>query len=107
MGSNQAQWGDKKRGGGSEWGSKGRKEANRHLKHSLHEDAIKDSVESRGEDRTKYPSSRKRKGARKWCRRKEGREHVWELLSESKFWDGYKTYVCTECGHKRHVFPRR
>lgn len=105
-------------GASSEWGSKGRKNATAARKHSLAREDISDSITSNEIDRmhevrvengSEYPTYLKRhkKPSKKWCRRKEGREHQFELLETRKYRWSPTTYVCTVCGKKKYDWPHR
>ena len=125
MGSNQNKHGDKKAGAGGEWGRRGRKEANRQLKQTRHEDSIQDSEASNAkgiecpcgcghyeacndylgysEHHKPTPVRKRKKASQKWCRRKEGREHQYVKFETSHFLRRYWTeYRCEVCGHKHY-----
>lgn len=94
IGSNQNKFGDKK--GPDEWGSRGRKQEAHQKKHSRDLFAISDSL---GDGKPVGNIKKQKKDTKKWCRGKEGREHVWVLIETNKTWYDrcFQRFQCEGC----------
>ena len=82
------------------WGSAERKENSKGQKHQ-HEAA---SIEDELDPKPTPAATGKRRGSRHWCRRKEGREHVWAKQDEPirHYWRHWDIFICSACGKKRY-----
>ena len=101
MGSNSNRHFDK---GLLEWGSKARKEEGRGKKRAMNEASIEDSAVD-GAPVHKKTSIRRKKNTRRWCRGKEGREHVWihiETITYAWWHRKMRRMECSGCQKKKY-----
>ena len=60
------------------------------------------------DDELRRPKVRRKKASKKWCRRKEGREHKMVFVRSLGFrWYPMHEYRCSECGHKSYERTRK
>lgn len=126
MGSNRRQQPSQADQGNSVWSRDERRWNRSKGRGNRDRDAIDDSIDSNYEESgcgpdckcqghdpmepfvDRKPPRKKRRASKKWCRRKEGREHVYGEPEQRGF-PGWRYTIrrCTVCGHKDYDFPRR